>query len=84
MKTDSPPLAEVDRLFSELDHRQKLSIADLAKLAGFSYKQISTAVKRGLIPGAKRQDRGKWKIPRDGAEYWWAHLERPPKITTTK
>jgi excisionase family DNA binding protein len=72
-----------DSLFSELDQRQKLSVQALAKLSGFSKREIYTAIRKGRIPGVKRDGKsGRWKIPRDGAEQWWANLERPAQLTT--
>lgn len=71
-----------DSLFSELDRRQYLSVSDLVKLSGFSGRQIRNAAENGRIPGAMRDGLGPWKIPRDGAQQWWANLKRPRKLAT--
>lgn len=63
-----------ESLFSAIDRRQFVTITELAQLSGFSGGQIRTAIARNEIPGARRLGRGKWKIPRDGAEKWWSTI----------
>jgi excisionase family DNA binding protein len=65
-----------ESLFSAIDRRQFVTVTELAQLSGFSGGQIRTAVANGEIPGARRRKRGKWKIPRNGAEKWWSRLQQ--------
>lgn len=73
-----------DSLFLDGDNRQSLTVPELAKLSLRSAKVIRKAIEQGRIPGANRDPglRTRWIIPRDGAEKWWASLERPKKLTT--
>jgi len=67
-----------DSLFWEHDKRQWISLPDLAQLSGFTRHQLEAEIAQGKIPGARRIGRGAWRIPRDGAEKWFAaHVQQP-------
>jgi hypothetical protein len=62
----------VEALFSDLDRRDLIPLAEVAKKLGYSQDQVRNYAKNGTIPGGRQAGPGKrWVFKRVPLEKWW-------------
>jgi predicted DNA-binding transcriptional regulator AlpA len=68
----------VKPLFSDLDRRRSIPLAEVAKVTGYPTSWLYTYAVDGTIPGARQAGPGKrWVFEREALERWWANLHAP-------
>jgi excisionase family DNA binding protein len=61
-----------DFLFSPLDQRKTVSIAEVAEALGFDHETVRRDARTGAIPGGfQRKPGGQWRFKRSILEAWW-------------
>jgi len=67
-----------DTLFSPLDGRKTLSIAEVAKALGFDTDTVRRDAISGALPGAfQTKPGGQWRFRKSILEQWWAKQGLP-------
>jgi hypothetical protein len=62
----------VEPLFSELDRRRLIPLAEVAHRVGYTASQLRIYAINGTIPGGRQARKGKrWVFERDLLEAWW-------------
>lgn len=62
----------VEPLFSDLDRRELMSLAEVSRKTGFSMSQLRIYAMNGTIPGGRQARKGKrWFFKREPLEKWW-------------
>ena len=67
-------------LFSPLDGRKTVSIAEVAKALDCDTETVRRDAISGALPGAfQRKPGGQWRFKRDILEEWWAKQGMPDR-----
>jgi hypothetical protein len=68
----------IEPLFSDLDRRRRIPLAEVSEVTGFSQSQLRSYAIDGTIPGARQAALGKrWSFDRFLLEKWWQEFNAP-------
>jgi len=67
-------------LFSPLDKRKTVTMAELAELSGIPVTTLKHYVKRNEIFGAMKSGKGRWRFEREALERWWQSIRQTQPV----